>query len=41
MKEISTITPLHKFLHKKNIVQSFLMYNEFTTPITKESDSVR
>ncbi len=35
------ITPLYKFFNKKSIVQDFLMYNEFTTTITKESDPVR
>ncbi len=35
------ITPLYKFFNKKSIVQDFLMYNEFATTITKESDPVR
>ena len=34
-------TPLYKFFNKKSIVQDFLMYNEFATTITKESDPVR
>lgn len=33
--------PLYKFFNKKSIVQDFLMYNEFATTITKESDPVR
>ena len=35
------ITPLYKFFNKKSIVQDFLMYNEFATTFTKESDPVR
>ena len=35
------LTPLYKFFNKKSIVQDFLMYNEFATTITKESDPVR
>lgn len=35
------ISPLYKFFNKKSIVQDFLMYNEFATTITKESDPVR
>lgn len=35
------LTPLYKFFYKKSIVQDFLMYNEFATTITKESDPVR
>ena len=34
-------TPLYKFFNKKSIVQDFLMYNEFATTFTKESDPVR
>lgn len=34
-------TPLYNFFHKKEIVQGFLMYNEFDQNITKESDPVR
>ena len=30
-----------QLFHKKNIVQDFLMYNEFEKNITKESDPVR
>ena len=35
-----SITPLYNFFIK-NIVQDFLMYNEFDQNITKESDPVR
>lgn len=35
------LSPLYKFFNKKSIVQDFLMYNEFDTTITKESDPVR
>ena len=35
-----TVTPLYNFFIK-NIVQDFLMYNEFEKNITKESDPVR
>ena len=38
---LGTFTPLYKFFNKKSIVQDFLMYNEFATTITKESDPVR
>lgn len=39
--EVWKNTPLYKFFNKKSIVQDFLMYNEFATTITKESDPVR
>lgn len=38
---LSGYTPLYKFFNKKSIVQDFLMYNEFATTFTKESDPVR
>ena len=40
-EDLHIYTPLYKFFNKKSIVQDFLMYNEFATTITKESDPVR